>query len=114
MDARAELLDGLVLGVRPGTIRQQHDRERAVRVYPKRCAGVSEVTVGLGREVLSGAGGRSGTIPAEGAARSGLLARKFGDCLGLEDGISAVQPVLCEFRDFRRGGEDPGVSSNAA
>src|SRR4051794_28747376 len=103
MDARADLLDGLVLGVRPGTIRQQHDRECAAGIYPKRCAGVSEVTVGLGREVLSGAGGRSGTIPAEGAALSGVLARELGDCLGLEDGSSTVQPALCEFRDFRRG-----------
>src|SRR5437868_14993291 len=84
----------MVGAVRPSTVRQQGDRELAVRIEPQRGARVAEVAEGARTKIFSGLRGRGRSIPAEGAggaSRSGFAAGEEGDGFGAEDGLSSVE-----------------------
>src|SRR4051812_10179779 len=63
--------------------------------------------------MLAGAGGRSGTIPAEGASGAGLGACEFGNGFSFKNRDAAVKPAIGKKGDVIRGGEESGVSGNA-
>ena len=89
----------------------------AVGIDPQRCAGIAEVTEGARAEIFSGLRGGGWSVPAEGAGgagRSGLAAGEECDRFGAENRASAVEHDVGETGEIFGGGEEAGVSGNAA
>lgn len=86
MERRAELFDGLILGVGPGAVGEEGDGEAALGVAPERGSGVSEMAEGMRRKHGAGLRWWGGRIPGKGsgAAGSGVAGGEEVDGFGEE------------------------------
>src|SRR5438128_3811460 len=99
MEARPQFFDRLVLAVGPGAVRQQRNRELALRIDPQGGAGKTQVAVRPRIKILARLRRLGGSVPTKSARGSGwrfLPAGEEVDCFWLEHRRAAAQEAMRE------------------
>src|SRR3954463_14912376 len=117
MEARSQFFDRLVLAVGPGAVRQQRNRELALRIDPQGRAGKTQVAVRPRIKILAGLRRLRRSVPTESARSSHgrfLPAGEEVNCFCLEHRCAAAQQAMCELGEIAGSREHSSMTGDSA